>query len=205
MGMAEGFLVVVALGDSLTAGYRTIDHYAIDPRVPYPAQLEILIRNRLKGHRQAFVINAGINGDTTDGMLWRFRQTVDIEKPEIVVIWGGINDLGAANDPEQVMENLTKLYSLCGEIGATPVACTLTPTKRTSLNIRCLNELISVHASEKDLVLADLFSGLVDMEGNLRQEYSDDGVHLTQAGYWRVAEIVLDSLVPLIERWSSDQ
>ena len=203
--MADGFLIVVALGDSLTAGYRTLDPYAIDPRVPYPAQLQTLIRGRLKGQTQAFVINAGVNGDNTDGMLWRFRQTVATEKPEIVVIWGGINDLGAAKDLEQVMENLTNLYALCREIGATPLACTLTPTRLTSSNIRRLNELIRAHASEKDVVLIDLFYGLVNMEGNLRQEYSDDGVHLTQAGYGKVAEIVLGSLVPLIERWSSDQ
>jgi lysophospholipase L1-like esterase len=43
------------------------------------------------------------------------------------------------------------------------------------------------------------------VEGNLRQGYSDDGVHLTQAGYGRIAEIVLGAIVPLIERWSSDQ
>jgi acyl-CoA thioesterase-1 len=203
--MADDVLVVAALGDSLTAGYRTVDPYALDPRVPYPAQLMTLINGRLKGHTQAFVINAGINGDDTNGMLWRFRQTVATEKPEIVVIWGGINDLGAAKEPEQVMENLTKLYYLCRETGATPVACTLTPTRLTSTKIRRLNELIRAYASEKDLVLVDLFSGLVDVEGNLRQEYSDDGVHLTQAGYGRIAEIVLGAIVPLIERWSSDQ
>ena len=203
--MADDVLVVVALGDSLTAGYRTVDPYALDPRVPYPAQLMTLINGRLKGQTQAFVINAGINGDDTNGMLWRFRQTVAIEKPEIVVIWGGINDLGAAKEPEQVMENITKLYDLCRETGATPVACTLTPTRLTSTKIRRLNELIRAYASEKDLVLVDLFSGLVDVEGNLRQEYSDDGVHLTQAGYRRIAEIVLGAIVPLIERWSSDQ
>lgn len=203
--MADDVLVVVALGDSLTAGYRTVDPYALDPRVPYPAQLMTLINGRLKGHTQAFVINAGINGDDTNGMLWRFRQTVATEKPEIVVIWGGINDLGAAKEPEQVMENLTKLYYLCRETGATPVACTLTPTRLTSTKIRRLNELIRAYSSEKGLVLVDLFSGLVDVEGNLRQEYSDDGVHLTQAGYGRIAEIVLGAIVPLIERWSSDQ
>jgi acyl-CoA thioesterase-1 len=203
--MADDVLVVAALGDSLTAGYRTVDPYALDPRVPYPAQLMTLINGRLKGHTQAFVINAGINGDDTNGMLWRFRQTVATEKPEIVVIWGGINDLGAAKEPEQVMENLTKLYYLCRETGATPVACTLTPTRPTSTKIRHLNELIRAYSSEKGLVLVDLFSGLVDVEGNLRQGYSDDGVHLTQAGYGRIAEIVLGAIVPLIERWSSDQ
>lgn len=203
--MADDVLVVVALGDSLTAGYRTVDPYAIDPRVPYPAQLETLINGRLRGQTRAFVINLGVNGDDTNGMLWRFSQTVVTEKPEIVVIWGGINDLGAAKDPEQVMENLTKLYDLCRETGATPVACTLTPTRLTSTKIRRLNELIRAYASEKDLVLVDLFYGLVDVEGNLRQEYSDDGVHLTQTGYRRIAEIVLGAIVPLIERWSSDQ
>ena len=203
--MADGALVVVALGDSLTAGYRTLDPYAIDPRVPYPAQLMTLINGRLKGQTKAFVINAGVNGDDTNGMLRRFRQSVATEKPEIVVIWGGINDLGAAKDPEQVMENLTRLYDLCRETGATPVACTLTPTRLTSTKIRRLNELIRTYASEKGLVLVDLFYGLVDMEGNLRQEYSDDGVNLTQAGYRRIAEIVLGAIAPLIERWCADQ
>ena len=203
--MADGALVVVALGDSLTAGYRTLDPYAIDPRVPYPAQLMTLINGRLRGQTQAFVINAGVNGDDTNGMLRRFRQSVATEKPEIVVIWGGINDLGAAKDPEQVMENLTKIYDLCRETGATPVACTLTPTRLTSTKIRRLNELIRAYACEKGLVLVDLFYGLADMEGNLRQEYSDDGVHLTQAGYGRIAEIVLGAIAPLIERWCADQ
>jgi len=84
--MADDVLVVVALGDSLTAGYRTVDPYAIDPRVPYPAQLETLINGRLRGQTRAFVINLGVNGDDTNGMLWRFSQTVVTEKPEIVVI-----------------------------------------------------------------------------------------------------------------------
>jgi len=197
-GMGDGFFVVVALGDSLTAGYRMRDPYAIDPRAPYPAQLETLLREKFRGKKQAFVVNAGVNGESTEGMLWRFSLAVIAEKPDAVIVWGGINDLGVARDPEQVMGNLAKLYESCREIGATPVACTLTPTRRTSPNMRRLNDMISAHASEKGLILADLFPGLADTEGNLRQEYSDDGAHLTQAGYRRVAEIILHALTPLI-------
>jgi lysophospholipase L1-like esterase len=196
--MGDGFFVVVALGDSLTAGYRMRDPYAIDPRAPYPAQLETLLREKFRGKKQAFVVNAGVNGESTEGMLWRFSLAVIAEKPDAVIVWGGINDLGVARDPEQVMGNLAKLYESCREIGATPVACTLTPTRRTSPNMRRLNDMISAHASEKGLILADLFPGLADTEGNLRQEYSDDGAHLTQAGYRRVAEIILHALTPLI-------
>ena len=196
--MGDGFFVVVALGDSLTAGYRMRDPYAIDPRAPYPAQLETLLREKFRGKKQAFVVNAGVNGESTEGMLWRFSLAVIAEKPDAVIVWGGINDLGVARDPEQVMGNLAKLYESCREIGATPVACTLTPTRRTSPNMRRLNDMISAHASEKGLILADLFPGLADTEGNLRQEYSDDSAHLTQAGYRRVAEIILHALTPLI-------
>jgi lysophospholipase L1-like esterase len=196
--MGDGFFVVVALGDSLTAGYRMRDPYAIDPRAPYPAQLETLLREKFRGKKQAFVVNAGVNGESTEGMLWRFSLAVIAEKPDAVIVWGGINDLGAARNPEQVMGNLAKLYESYREIGAMPVACTLTPTRRTSPNMRRLNDMISAHASEKGLILADLFPGLADTEGNLRQEYSDDGAHLTQAGYRRVAEIILHALTPLI-------
>jgi lysophospholipase L1-like esterase len=59
--------------------------------------------------------------------------------------------------------------------------------------------MIRAQASEKGTILTDLFHGLADRDGNLRQEYSYDGVHLTQAGYEMVAEIVLGS-VPLIEK-----
>ena len=201
IGMGDGFFVVVALGDSLTAGYRTRDPYAIDPRVPYPAQLGSLLRKRLEGKTtQVFVVNAGVNGDSTDGMLWRFGQATASERPDVVVVWGGINDLGAARDPEHVMGNLARLYDSCGEIGATPVACTLTPTRLTSPNMKRLNDMIRFHASEKGVILADLFPGLADGEGNLQQEYSDDGAHLTPTGYRRVAEIIFGSIAPLIEK-----
>ncbi len=198
--MSDGFFVVVALGDSLTFGYRMCDPYAIDPRVPYPAQLETLLREKINGRKQVVVINAGVNGDSTDGMLWRFGQIVARERPDVVVVWGGINDLGATQSSERVMEKLMKLYTLCGEIGATPVACTLTPTRRTSPN------MTTPKRNDQDTSLGERhdpsrpFRRLADGEGNLRQEYSDDGAHLTQAGYRRVAEIILDALTPIIEK-----
>ncbi len=198
--MGDGFFVVMALGDSLTFGYRMRDPYALDPRVPYPAQLESMLRERLGGRKQAFVINVGVNGDATDGMLSRFNRAAASEKPDVVVVWGGINDLGAARPPERVMGNLTKLYEACLVVGSTPVACTLAPTRRTSQAMRRLNDMIDAHAAEKHVILADIFPALADSEGNLRQEYSDDGAHLTPAGYRRVAEVVFDALAPIAEK-----
>ncbi len=202
--MGDEFFVVAALGDSLTRGYRMRDPYAVDPRVPYPAQLEMLLRVRLGG-RLVFVVNAGLNGDLTEGMIGRFGRDVADERPDVVVVWGGINDLGHSRMPERVMTNLARLYDMCGEIKATPIACTITPTSHTSPNMMRLNEMIRAYASERGIILADLYPALADGEGNLRQKYSDDGAHLTTEGYRRVAEVVLEALTPILPGPQPDQ
>jgi lysophospholipase L1-like esterase len=197
MGSVDSHFVVVALGDSLTAGYRFSDPYAIDPRVPYPAQLEAMIRTTLvKSGRGtlAFVINLGINGDSTYGMLKRFEQDVTTERPDVVVIWGGINDLGAGRKPEYVTR----------ASGAEPIACTLTPLRRTSNAMRELNELLRNNCAKTRTRLADLFPQLADEDGNLKSEYSDDGAHLTSLGYGLVAQIVYEATRPILDARSPD-
>ncbi len=202
--MSSEFFVVVALGDSLTFGYRMRDPDALDPRVPYPAQLEMLLRAKLKS-RTVFVANAGINGDSTDGMITRFERDVSREAPDVVVVWGGINDLGYTRTPEQAMANLSRLYEMSIGIKAKPIACTLTPTRHTSAAMKRLNELIRAHAAEKDILFVDLYAALADAEGNLLKEYSDDGAHLTMEGYHRVAETLLVAMTPLLSVAKSDQ
>ena len=207
MGSAESHFVVVALGDSLTAGYRFRDPYAMDPRVPYPAQLEAMIRATLAKSGQstlAFVINAGINGDFTDGMLERFERDVAAERPDVIVIWGGVNDLGVGRKPEYVIRNLLKLHEMAKASGAEPVACTLTPMRRTSDAMGDLNELIRASCAKTGTRLADLFPQFADAKGNLRSEYSDDGAHLTAQGYGLVARIIYEAIKPILGEGALD-
>jgi lysophospholipase L1-like esterase len=197
----ESHFVVVALGDSLTAGYRSRDPYAIDPRVPYPAQLESMLRATLAksgNGRLAFVINKGINGDLTEGMLKRIEQDVVSERSDVVVIWGGVNDLGVGRKPESVIGTLLKLYHATRASGAEPVACTLTPMMRTSSAMMELNEQIRIKCTEDKTRLADLFPSFADENGNLLPNYSDDGAHLTVQGYSLVARIVYYAIKPLL-------
>jgi acyl-CoA thioesterase-1 len=73
---------VVALGASQTAGK------GVDPDEAYPAQLEAMLRARGKDVR---VINAGINGDTTGGMLARLDADVP-NGTRVVILQPGTND-----------------------------------------------------------------------------------------------------------------
>lgn len=195
----------MCLGDSLTVGYRSPSPYGGYAETPYTDMLEPMARVRLqelglKGY-EAFFVNKGINGDSTDGMLGRFRTSVEAERPDYVIVWAGINDLYAGREPEQVMDNLVRLYARALEAGAKPIACTLTPTEADEgMNMRIteLNALMAEHCDEKGIRIVDLFSSLAGPGGRLNPLYSDDGVHLSPQGYAAVARTMFDEVVSFI-------
>jgi acyl-CoA thioesterase-1 len=76
---------VVCLGDSLTAGYGATIPGVDDKTKSYPAYLQKKINIP--------VVNAGVTGDTTSQALARIDADVLIEKPRIVIIELGANDL----------------------------------------------------------------------------------------------------------------
>src|SRR6266480_3238123 len=92
---------VIALGASNTFGK------GVSPGQTYPAQLEVLLR--AKG-LNVNVINAGINGDTTGGMLARLDGVVP-KGTNVVILQPGGNDRRKGT-PDQTSEILTKLHSM---------------------------------------------------------------------------------------------
>ena len=92
---------IVALGDSNTAGFGVARQEA------FPAQLEALLRTI--GY-DAQVLNAGISGDTTSGMLAR----LDFAAPQgtqIVIVQGGHNDLQRGSSPAAIMANVEAILA----------------------------------------------------------------------------------------------
>src|ERR1700722_13988262 len=73
---------IVALGASNTAGKGVSSSEA------YPAQLEAILRAR---GLSVTVVNAGISGDTTEGMLGRLDQAVP-DGTSAVILQPGGND-----------------------------------------------------------------------------------------------------------------
>jgi acyl-CoA thioesterase-1 len=99
-GMAHA-ATVVALGASNTYGKGVARNQA------YPAQLEALLRARgLNVH----VVNAGINGDTTGGMLARIDRVVP-KGTSVVVLQPGGNDR-RKHAPDQTSEIQSRLAAM---------------------------------------------------------------------------------------------
>ncbi|MBP1925904.1 lysophospholipase L1-like esterase [Sedimentibacter acidaminivorans] len=55
------------------------------------------------------ILNEGINGDTTGGMISRFNDSIKREKPDVVFIMGGANDLIAGASLGIVQANIMSM------------------------------------------------------------------------------------------------
>ena len=82
--MGSASAQVVALGASNTQGH------GVGASESYPAQLQAMLRARGSGLR---VTNAGVSGDTTDGMVARLSSAVP-DGTKIVILQFGGNDRG---------------------------------------------------------------------------------------------------------------
>jgi lysophospholipase L1-like esterase len=197
----QEWIVIVALGDSLTVGFKSPYGYGFEQNHPYTMRLETLVRDHIQRRGEqslgVTVVNRGINGDSTDGMIARFQYSVAAEKPTYVIIWAGINDLSSGRTLEYIIGNLSKLYNSTLEIGAHPVACTLTGIRGPSQandTIRTLNQKIIQHCEKNGISYADLYNATIDKNGSLDQKHSNDGVHLSNSGYNAVADTIFNEI-----------
>jgi acyl-CoA thioesterase I len=90
---------IVALGDSLTAGY------GLEAEDSFPAVLEAELRAR--GH-DIVVVNAGVSGDTTRGGLERLDWAVG-DDTDAVIVELGANDALRGIEPGATRENLDSI------------------------------------------------------------------------------------------------
>lgn len=154
---------------------------------------------------------SGICGELTGEMLTRFRRDVLAHQPHFVVILGGTNDLGWNGPPAEIMRNLIKMYEQTLAAGGVPVPVTV-PSLRVEdagnsregmewvaghLERRYeLNTAITEYARTKALSAVDLFAATAEPETNLlAREYSNDGLHLTTAGYRLFADLVYQQVL----------
>ena len=165
---------VVMLGDSLTDGAEW--------REMFPAQL---------------IVNRGIDGDTTEGVLARLDDVLAI-KPKVVFVMIGINDFAdASRTANAVFITYQSIVSRLGRSGARVVVQSTLPCNEAkgewkscaALNsrIRQLNSQLATLASVR-VRYVDLTPALAGTSG-LHDDLTYDGVHLNGRGYqlWKNA------------------
>lgn len=181
---AEG--LIVALGDSLTAGLGVSDEEA------WPALLEEQLR--ADGHEWK-VINAGISGETSSGARSRIGWILKLE-PEIIILETGAND-GLRGLPTAILrENLDAILKELNEADVTVVLAGMRMV--TNLGADYTAEFAQVYADmamkHGVLFIPFILEGVAG-DPDLNQA---DGIHPTAEGHKVLAGNVYPKVVEAI-------
>jgi len=180
--------VIVALGDSLTAGF------GVSPDEAYPALLEARLGREGYDYR---VVNAGVSGDTSAGGLRRMDWVLKLS-PEIVIVALGAND-GLRGLPTIAMrDNLRAIVRRAQSAGAKVLLAGMRLPPNYGVD----------YAQEFEKVFPDLARGtkvplipflLEGVAGEARLNLAD-GIHPNAEGQRRVAEHVWPHLRQLLAK-----
>lgn len=173
---------IVAMGDSLTAGY------GLNEADAYPAQLELKLR--AAGYNWK-VVNAGISGETSSGALSRVEWVLKL-KPDIVILETGANDGLRGIDPQVTKTNIAETVRILKENNVTVVLAGMRMV--TSMGPAFTRQFADIYptlAKQHDLILVPFFLEGVAGKAALNQ---DDGIHPVAAGY----RIITDMIYPYV-------
>jgi lysophospholipase L1-like esterase len=171
---------VVFMGDSITDAWVQPQYGGFFPGKPYA--------------------DRGISGQTTPQMLIRFRPDVIALHPQAVVILAGTNDIAANTGPmtdEEIEGNLASMSELAQASNIHVILSSITPvsnyhgrppaapmtTRRPPARILAINAWMKAYAAEHRHVYLDYHAAMIDQDGMLRPELSEDDLHPNAKGY----------------------
>lgn len=170
--------VVLALGDSLTAGFGVASGEA------WP--------DLLAGRAGWMVVNGGVSGDTSGGALDRLPALLEEHNPALVLVALGGNDMLRRIPREETIANLGQILAMIKAHGAKPV---LLATPKPS----------AMGAVFQTLSAADFYRGVAEeqqvplIEGAIAEVLSDpqmkgDPLHPNAAGHAQLSQKIFDAL-----------
>jgi acyl-CoA thioesterase-1 len=179
--------VILAFGDSLTAGY------GVPPDAGYPARLQRKLDEQGYKYR---VVGMGISGDTTSGGLARIRAAVQ-QKPSIVILELGANDGLRGLSISRMQINLEQMIKDFQDTGAKVVLVGMTlPRNYGDAYVKSFEDVFRNLAKKYESPLIPFF--LEGVAGNPKYTL-EDLMHPNADGYLRVTDIVMKTLGPLLK------
>lgn len=180
---------IVFIGDSITDLYPLDSYYGDLDRACY---------------------NRGIGGDTTQGVIDRLGVSLFDIKPSTIVLMIGTNDIDGDVPNDKIIENYKIILSEINKnqpmvelyfMSVIPQnkdleSYTQLDVDKNNKTILTINEEIRKLCDEFGCTYVDLHSSLLDENGYLRKEFSDDGIHLNANGF----EIWTNMLKPYLDR-----
>lgn len=174
---------IVFFGDSIT------NHYKINEFFP-----------------DVNIINSGISGDEASDLVERIEEDVYKYNPSKVFLLIGINDLNHKVEDKEILENIQKIvngiktnrkYAKIYIQSVYPVNHKSFEEHDYSFNkdvnaekIKNFNKKLKQLCNENNITYIDAFSELSDKDGNLKDIYTVEGLHINDLGYFKVTSVL---------------
>ena len=187
---------IICHGDSLTEG----------DEIKKPYTWPVLLENQLNVE----VVNTGIGGDTSGGLLSRFYPDVVQREPDAVLIMGGTNDLWWDLEMNTVLANIFAMtcqaeYHQIAPLVGTPLPLCMEKVEKTDMMAplngfdRCLEKLarmveaLRTSCEQSEVPLVDFFGLFMDEKnGVISDYYLEDGLHPNREGHRLMARKAAD-------------
>ena len=179
---ASKSVVILAFGDSLTAGY------GLERDDSFPRQLENSLAT--SGY-PVTVINSGVSGDTSAGGLARLEWAL-AGNPQIVLVELGANDALRGLDPAQTYDNLDQILVRLKKAGCRIVFAGMRAPRNLGLDYTFeFDQIYPDLADRHDLYFYPFFLEGVAADPGLNQA---DGIHPNAEG----VRVVVKGIQPLV-------
>lgn len=166
---------IVFLGDSLTDFYDLDKYYDIK------------------------IVNSGVSGWSTDDILNNLDEKVFKYYPKKLVLLIGTNDLIYGKDKNYIIKNIQKIVKkIIKERPYTKIYIeSLYPVNNTNnqkidknmvkdrknSDIKEINKKLEEYCKGNRYTYINMYDELVDKNGNLKLEYTKEGLHMSDEGY----------------------
>lgn len=151
----------------------------------------------------ARVRNRGIAGDVTAGVLQRLGEIYEYQAAAVFIMIG-VNDINASGKSDKfVVDNINKIVSeIRKNSPKTKIYVqSLLPTSKedVSKTLRSVNSTLRMNAQKNGYAFINLYNDFADDNKTLRKEFTNDGIHLTEAGYAKWVEKVKPTIDQLLK------
>ncbi len=189
---------IVCIGDSITYGHQ------VDGSLTWIG--------RLRREEEINLLNVGLDGDTTSGMLTRFKEHVIDLEPKAVLIMGGGNDLFGGTPLDYVTNNIALMSQLALDNGIVPMVGVEPEPDHKKVpkewkefidydqaceHLMTLKEWLLVFAKANMMPIIDFDTGMKNKLKAGYGRYFMDGAHPNPAGHKIMAAIAKEAFIAM--------
>lgn len=200
----------LAFGDSITAGEvtapvaasNTATKMILVPTASYPTQLRSQLQSRYATQASEIrVVNEGVPGETIFSGQLRFDSALDQHRPDVVLLMEGVNGVGGIGPDVSAaairgMTQTAKARNMRVFIGSMLPTIPGRQRSQDPATLEIYNTRLREVSVVEGVPFVDLYTTLMP---EMMTVIGVDGLHPTEAGYRRVAEVFFAAIRSALE------